>query len=108
MSKNRILEIYANIVELGPGVFGFNSAAMYYFDENAADLSAREVAFLVSILPGPGLYHRYAVQGQLPYHWNSYVNRLLTICGNRGWLDQSVVSEAVADTLIFDGAVSIL
>ncbi|MEA3265978.1 MAG: biosynthetic peptidoglycan transglycosylase [Candidatus Fermentibacteria bacterium] len=108
LSKNRILEIYANIVELGPGVFGFNSAAMYYFDENAADLSAREVAFLVSILPGPRLYHRYAVQGQLPYHWKSYVNRLLTISGDRGWLDQSIVSDAVADTLIFDGAVSIL
>ncbi|MCK5842480.1 MAG: transglycosylase domain-containing protein, partial [Candidatus Sabulitectum sp.] len=107
LSKNRILEIYANIVELGPGVFGFNSAAMYYFDENAADLSAREVAFLVSILPGPRLYHRYAVQGQLPYHWESYVNRLLTISGDRGWLDQSVVFEAVAETLVFDGAVSI-
>ena len=107
LSKNRILEIYANIVELGPGVFGFNSAAMYYFDENAADLSAREVAFLVSILPGPRLYHRYAVQGQLPYHWKSYVNRLLTISGDRGWLDQSVVFEAVAETLVFDGAVSI-
>jgi len=107
LSKNRILEIYANIVELGPGVFGFNSAAMYYFNENASDLSAREVAFLVSILPGPRLYHRYAVQGVLPSHWKSYVERLLTICGDRGWLDSSVVSEAVADTLIFDGAVSV-
>jgi hypothetical protein len=108
LSKDRILEIYANIVELGPGVFGFNSAAMYYFNKRFCDLSVRETAFLVSILPGPRLYHRYAVQGVLPSYWKSYVERLIVICGNRGWLEQSVVSEAVADTLIFDGAVSLL
>ncbi len=107
LSKERILEIYANIVELGPGVFGFNSAAMYYFNENISDLSVRETAFLISILPGPELYHRYAARGVLPFHWMSYLERLITICGNRGWLEESIVSEAVADTLIFDGAVSL-
>lgn len=108
LSKDRILEIYANIVELGPGVFGFDSAAMYYFNESGSDLSVREMAFLVSILPGPKLYHGYAVQGVLPSHWKSYVERLITICGIREWLECSVVSDAVADTLIFDGAVSLL
>ncbi|MCD4707412.1 MAG: transglycosylase domain-containing protein [Candidatus Sabulitectum sp.] len=107
LSKERILEIYANIVELGPGVFGFNSAAMYYFNETVSDLSVREMAFLVSILPGPALYHRYAVRGVLPSYWKSYVERLITICGSRGWLEGSAVSEAVAETLIFDGAVSL-
>ncbi len=106
LSKDRILEIYANIVELGPGVFGFNAAAMYYFNEEACDLSVREMAFLVSILPGPRLYHRYAVRGVLSSYWKSYVERLITVSGSRGWLEESVVSDAVADTLIFDGAVS--
>jgi len=108
LSKDRILEIYANIVELGPGVFGFDAAGMYYFSERACNLSVREMAFLVSILPGPGLYHRYAVQGVLPSYWKAYIERLITVCGNRGWLEESVVSNAVADTLIFDGAVSLL
>ncbi len=107
LSKERILEIYANIVELGPGVFGFNSAAMYYFNEEVSDLSVKEMAYLVSILPGPKLYHRYAVRGVLPDYWDSYVERLITICGNRGWLPESVVSGALADTLIFDGDVSL-
>ncbi len=106
LSKNRILEVYANIVELGPGIFGFNSAAIYYFNEPVTEISVKEMAFLVSILPGPRLYHRYAVNGELPYHWNSYVERLISICGNRGWLEQSVVSAAITDTLIFDGGVS--
>ncbi len=107
LSKDRILEIYANIVELGPGVFGFNAAAMYYFNESVVDISVKEMAFLVSILPGPKLYHGYAQREIFPPHWNSYVERLITICGTRGWLDESVVSRAVADTLIFDGAVSL-
>ena len=106
LSKDRILEIYANIVEMGPDVFGFDSAAEYYFNERVTEISVREMAFLVSILPGPRLYHRYAVQGALPRHWDSYIERLITICGSRGWLEMSVVSEALADTLIFDGAVS--
>lgn len=108
LTKNRILEIYANIVELGPGVFGFNSAAEYYFDERVSDLSTREMAFLVSILPGPKLYHRFAVRGELPAYWSSYLERLITICGDRGWLQNSLVLEAIADTLIFDGPVSLV
>lgn len=106
LSKDRILEVYANIVELGPATFGFNSAAIYYFNEPVTEISVKEMAFLISILPGPKLYHRYAVSGELPYHWNSYVERLISICGNRGWLEESVVSAALTDTLIFDGIVS--
>ena len=108
LSKDRILEIYANIVELGPGVFGFNSAAKYYFNVSVSDLSIKEMAFLVSILPGPRLYHRYAVQGVLPPHWESYVDRLISISADRGWMDETIASEAVLETLIFDGAVSLL
>jgi len=106
LSKDRILEIYANIVELGPNVFGFNSAALYYFNERVSDISVRETAFLISILPGPRLYHRFGVQGELPGYWDTYLDRLLSICGDRGWLADSVVSEALAETLVFDGPVS--
>lgn len=106
LSKNRIIELYANIVELGPGVFGFNSAALYYFDRPFSGLSLRETAFLVSILPGPRIYHRYGAEGKLPAHWNSYVERLISICGNRGWISEDLVAEALGDTLVFTGPVT--
>lgn len=105
LSKNRIIELYANIVELGPGVFGFNSAALYYFDRPFSGLSLRETAFLVSILPGPRIYHRYGAEGELPAHWDSYVERLISICGNRGWISEDLVAEALGDTLVFTGPV---
>ena len=105
LTKNRILELYANIVELGPGVFGFNSAALYYFNKSFSELSVRETTFLVSILPGPAVYHRFGVRGEVPAYWDSYIDRLITICGDRGWLDRQVVNYALSDTLIFSGPV---
>lgn len=51
--KRRILELYLNIVELGPGVYGAEAAARYWFRKSAAALSEREAAALAAILPAP-------------------------------------------------------
>jgi monofunctional glycosyltransferase len=52
-SKRRIIEVYLNIVELGPGVYGAEAAAQHYFDKPAAELNVREAARLASVLPDP-------------------------------------------------------
>ncbi|HRK18616.1 MAG TPA: monofunctional biosynthetic peptidoglycan transglycosylase [Hyphomicrobiaceae bacterium] len=51
--KRRILEMYLNIVELGPGIFGAEAASRHYFGKSAANLTAREAALLASALPNP-------------------------------------------------------
>jgi monofunctional biosynthetic peptidoglycan transglycosylase len=51
--KRRILEVYLNIVEFGPGIYGAEAAARWFFHKPAADLSPREAAQLASILPNP-------------------------------------------------------
>lgn len=54
LPKQRVLEIYLNIAELGPsGQFGASAGAAYAFGKSAADLSAREAALLAAILPNP-------------------------------------------------------
>jgi monofunctional biosynthetic peptidoglycan transglycosylase len=54
LPKQRILEIYLNIAELGPtGQFGAQSGAMYAFGHPASALSPREAALLAAILPNP-------------------------------------------------------
>jgi monofunctional biosynthetic peptidoglycan transglycosylase len=54
LGKQRVLEIYLNIAELGPsGQFGAGAGAAYAFGKSAADLSAREAALLAAILPNP-------------------------------------------------------
>ncbi len=53
MSKRRIVEIYLNIAEWGPGIFGAEAAAQAAFGKPAAALGAREAALLATSLPNP-------------------------------------------------------
>lgn len=51
--KRRILEVYLNVVEWGPGLYGAEAAARHYFRKPAADLNAAEAARLAAALPDP-------------------------------------------------------
>ena len=51
--KQRILEVYLNIVEWGPGVYGIEAAARTHFGKSARSLSRREASLLAAILPSP-------------------------------------------------------
>ena len=51
--KRRIMEVYLNVVEWGPGVYGAQAASQRYFGHDAADLTALEAARLAAILPDP-------------------------------------------------------
>ena len=53
LSKERILELYLNVVEWGSGIYGAEAAAQHYSRKSAADLSPFEAAFLAAILPNP-------------------------------------------------------
>lgn len=53
LTKGRIIELYLNVVELGPMVHGIGHGARYYFSKSAAELTPRECAFLAAMLPGP-------------------------------------------------------
>ncbi len=55
-SKQRILEIYLNVVEMGPGVFGAEAAAQRFFDTSASDLSPRQAAELAASLSRPSFW----------------------------------------------------
>ncbi|MBP2686317.1 MAG: biosynthetic peptidoglycan transglycosylase [Deltaproteobacteria bacterium] len=59
LSKSRILELYLNVVELGPMVYGIGHASRYYFGKDPSGLTVRECAFLASMLPGPKVYNPY-------------------------------------------------
>jgi monofunctional biosynthetic peptidoglycan transglycosylase len=52
-SKPRMMEIYLNIVEWGPGVFGAEAASRHHFGKSASRLTRREAALLAAALPNP-------------------------------------------------------
>jgi monofunctional biosynthetic peptidoglycan transglycosylase len=54
--KRRILEVYLNIAEMGPGIFGIEAASQAYFHKSAKALSRPEAAMIISCLPSPKRY----------------------------------------------------
>jgi monofunctional glycosyltransferase len=57
LGKRRLLELYLNVVEFGPGVWGAESASRRYFGKGAADLGDDEAALLAAALPSPTAWH---------------------------------------------------
>jgi len=53
LSKQRILEIYLNVAEFGPGIYGVGAASLHYFGRPPALLSRQQAALLAAVLPNP-------------------------------------------------------
>lgn len=51
--KQRILEVYLNVIEMGPGIFGIEAAAQHYFKKPAKKLTRAEAAMIIACLPNP-------------------------------------------------------
>ncbi|MGN6340819.1 MAG: monofunctional biosynthetic peptidoglycan transglycosylase [Ginsengibacter sp.] len=69
--KKRILEMYLNVAQTGPGIFGVEAAAKYYFKKNSKDLSRKEAAMIASCLPNPDLFtiHPLSRRVAVRYPW---------------------------------------
>jgi monofunctional biosynthetic peptidoglycan transglycosylase len=57
LTKRRILELYLNVVEFGPGLYGAEAASRHYFRKAAADLNDEQAAQLAAALPRPSIWH---------------------------------------------------
>ena len=77
LGKRRILEIYLNIVEWGPGIYGAEAACRYYDDIPARNIGRQQAARLAAILPAP-LKRR-------PERMNRYSAIILARMAQRGW-----------------------
>jgi monofunctional biosynthetic peptidoglycan transglycosylase len=53
LSKDRIFSLYLNLIEMGPGIFGIQSASGYWFEKDVRDLSLEEMVRLTAIIPRP-------------------------------------------------------
>ena len=66
LTKGRIIELYLNVVELGPMVYGIGHGSRYYFGKSPSELTPRECAFLAAMLPGPRVaYNPYKNLGKV-------------------------------------------
>ena len=77
LGKRRILEIYLNVVEWGPGIYGAESACRYYDGTSARNVGREQAARLAAILPAPLKRH--------PERMNNYSARILARMRQMGW-----------------------
>lgn len=101
--KERLLEVYFNIIEWGPDLYGIGEAARHYFDKDARELSIRESAFLATIIPNPVRYHVYCSRGALSDIWTRNVENLLTELYEGGDITLAEYQDALAAPLVFAG-----
>jgi monofunctional biosynthetic peptidoglycan transglycosylase len=84
LSKRRILELYLNVVEFGPGVYGVEAAARHYFGVPAANLDAVQAAQLAASLPRPSSWH----PGADSRGYEHRTDRILLLLEGADWLDK--------------------
>lgn len=66
-SKERIMEVYLNVIEMGDGIYGVQAASLEYFGKDAADLTKSQAALIAACLPNP---RRFSVT-----HPSGYISR---------------------------------
>jgi membrane peptidoglycan carboxypeptidase len=101
LGKDRILEIYLNVIEWGPGLHGLRPAARHYFGKEPQQLSPKEMAFLVVLIPGPIKYQRSFNQGALSSGLEPLVANLLAKLRSVDALSEEEYAAALDETLVF-------
>jgi len=98
VSKERMFEIYLNIIEWGPLVYGAKEAARFYFDKDVADLTLAESIFMASIIPRPKKFLYYFDQEQRLRDWLQGYYRLVS----GKMLQRGMISQQENDALVAD------
>lgn len=101
LSKERLLEIYFNIIEWAPGIFGISQAAYYYFGKQPYQLTPLESAYLASVIPGPAKYHFMFLTKNVTENWYKSLYRILNIMNETGHLSTDDYFEALQQSIVF-------
>ena len=96
LDKAHILELYLNVIEYAPGVYGIVRGADHYFGRSPAELTLAEAAFLACVLPGPKVHHEHYVRGSLSTSMRNRVRRFVEHLHARGRVDATARDEALA------------
>jgi hypothetical protein len=97
LNKDEILELYLNVIEYGPSVYGLRHAAAYYFGREPIELSPAESAFLACMLPSPKRYHVSYDRGALTRSMKGRMRRLLEHMAKRDRIGPEALSYGLAE-----------
>jgi hypothetical protein len=96
-TKERILELYLNVIEYGPSIYGIRNAAAHYFGRAPGELSVAESAFLATILPSPKTFHAAYVEGRPSPRLRERLRVFLRRMASRGRIDAAALESGLAE-----------
>ncbi|MDQ3052241.1 MAG: transglycosylase domain-containing protein [Bacteroidota bacterium] len=95
VSKERMLEVYLNIIEWGPGIYGIGDAAEFYFAKHPASLSLEESIYLSSIIPRPKTFrYTFDKEGKMKEYLQGYFD---LVAGRL--LKKEIITQQTRDSL---------
>jgi membrane peptidoglycan carboxypeptidase len=100
-SKRELMELYLNVIEFGPAIYGVGAAADYYFGRTPAELNLTECLFLASLLPAPVRYGAMRDAGQAPEGWMRMIHGLLVTAHRNGRITDAELAEAEKESIVF-------
>ena len=103
LGKPRILEIYLNVIEWGPDLFGLRPAARAYFGRAPQELTPAQVAFLVSLIPGPLKYQSSFARGTPGPGLRQLVDALLAKLRSVDALTEDEYRQALEEEIVVRG-----
>ena len=77
--KKRILEVYLNVIETGPGCFGVEAAAQHYFNKSAKNLTRSEAAMIVAGFPNPKKFTAVPMTGRVAWRYPQILREMNNI-----------------------------
>jgi hypothetical protein len=99
LTKEQLMELYLNVVEFGPMVFGIGPAARHYFNAAASQLSLGQALYISSILPSPKVQH-FAAGGAVTPGWSNYLRKLMETANKRQWISDEELEEGLRETVV--------
>jgi hypothetical protein len=102
LTKDRIMELYLNGIEYGPGLYGITEAARVYFGKHPADLTPPEAVFIALMLPSPVRRHAQYCRGELTESFQSKVTFILGVMNQRGRLSDLEYEVWKEEPVVFD------
>ena len=100
-TKDEILELYLNVIEFGPAVYGITAAADYYFGRTPAELNLAECLFLSSLLPAPRRYASMRDAGTLSDGFLRTVRTLMNVAHKNGRISDAELADGESESVVF-------
>ncbi len=102
LEKDRILEIYLNVIEYGEGIYGIRRATQFYFSKHPSELRPKESAFLAMLLPNPEKYSVSFRQEALTSYATKSIQTILKRMMEVHWLSEELYQSEMDTPLVFE------